>query len=105
MDWVLDDRGESLFTMEIHVEENREYQYKFKVGHGDDWDLDEQSPTSMSPALQTCLTPNVLILDRSIGQHGQPEQPAHSNVNLLPWHRPSASGSGRRQLLTANYTF
>lgn len=46
MDWVLDERGENLYTKEIEVDENRAYQYKFKVGHGNDWDLDEQSPTS-----------------------------------------------------------
>lgn len=47
MDWVLDDRGESLFTAELDIEADREYQYKFKVGHGNDWDLDEQNPTSL----------------------------------------------------------
>ena len=46
MNWVLDGRGESLFTIKIEVDPDRDYQYKFKVGYGNDWDLDEQSPIS-----------------------------------------------------------
>lgn len=50
MDWVLDEQGENFYTKEIEVDENREYQYKFKVGHGNNWDLDEHSPTTYDNA-------------------------------------------------------
>lgn len=46
MRWTLDERGENHFTSEVEVEADRDYQYKFKIGHGNDWDLDEQSPTT-----------------------------------------------------------
>jgi ATP-dependent RNA helicase MRH4, mitochondrial len=46
MNWVIDERGENLFTADIEVEPGRDYQYKFKVGYANEWDLDDQSPIS-----------------------------------------------------------
>lgn len=44
---TLDERGEHVFTSEVEVEADQDYQYKFKIGHGNNWDLDEQSPTTL----------------------------------------------------------
>jgi len=33
------------FTKKLEVEEGKEYQYKFRLGHGDWWELDESGPT------------------------------------------------------------
>jgi hypothetical protein len=37
------------FYKEVRVEEGHEYQYKFRVGEGDWWLLNEDSPTGMVP--------------------------------------------------------
>ena len=52
MQHTTDELGEYKFTKELEVEEGQEYQYKFRVGEGDWWLLNEDEPTSMySPAL------------------------------------------------------
>ena len=37
--------GEYTFTKEVEIEEGKEYQYKFRVGEGDWWLLNEDEPT------------------------------------------------------------
>jgi hypothetical protein len=36
------------FTKDVEVEEGKEYQYKFRIGEGDWWLLNEDSPNGMS---------------------------------------------------------
>lgn len=40
--------GENIFTQKLEVEPESKLQYKFRVGHGDWWLLNEDSPTGMS---------------------------------------------------------
>lgn len=43
------DNGEYEFVKEVQVEEGKHYQYKFRVGDGDTWVVDENAPTGMLP--------------------------------------------------------
>lgn len=45
MQYTTDEQGEHKFTKEVEVEEGQEYQYKFRVGEGDWWLLNEEEPT------------------------------------------------------------
>ena len=45
MQCTADELGEYRFTKEVEVEEGNEYQYKFRVGEGDWWLLNENEPT------------------------------------------------------------
>ncbi|KAH8589255.1 hypothetical protein B0O99DRAFT_600054 [Bisporella sp. PMI_857] len=45
MEYTTDDHNEHVFHKEVNVEEGQDYQYKFRVGEGDWWLLDEESPT------------------------------------------------------------
>jgi len=45
MQRTVDKQGEYTFTKEVEVEEGQEYQYKFRVGEGDWWLLNEDQPT------------------------------------------------------------
>ena len=44
MQRTVDKQGEYTFTKEVEVEEGQEYQYKFRVGEGDWWLLNEDQP-------------------------------------------------------------
>jgi ATP-dependent RNA helicase MRH4 len=94
MDWVLDERGENLYTKEIEVDEDREYQYKFKVGHGNNWDLDEQSPTSKRFPIVTRRPWHVLIQRLAYDNAG--------NVNNLLSIASKESASPMKQRLAVN---
>lgn len=44
--------GGYTFAKEVEVDQGKEYQYKFRVGDGDWWELDEAAPVGMySPFL------------------------------------------------------
>lgn len=45
MQHTVNEQGEYLFTKEVEVEEGKEYQYKFRVGEGEWWLLNEDEPT------------------------------------------------------------
>ena len=45
--FTTDAEGEHEFYKEVRVEEGKEYQYKFRIGLGDWWVLNEESPTGM----------------------------------------------------------
>ncbi|KAJ5039062.1 uncharacterized protein L3040_006732 [Drepanopeziza brunnea f. sp. 'multigermtubi'] len=45
MQYTTDENNEHDFYTEVNVEEGKEYQYKFRVGPGDWWVLNEASPT------------------------------------------------------------
>ncbi|KAI9047923.1 hypothetical protein LZ554_007725 [Drepanopeziza brunnea f. sp. 'monogermtubi'] len=45
MQYTTDENNEHEFYTEVSVEEGKEYQYKFRVGPGDWWVLNEASPT------------------------------------------------------------
>lgn len=44
----LGEDGQSTFKAQIHVEPGKEYQFKFKIGDGEWWVLDEDTPIGMS---------------------------------------------------------
>jgi hypothetical protein len=44
MDYTQDAQGEYVYTSQIRAVPGHEYQFKFKVGEGDTWALDENSP-------------------------------------------------------------
>lgn len=48
MQYTTDEKNEHEFYHEVEVEEGKEYQYKFRIGLGDWWILNEGSPTGMS---------------------------------------------------------
>ncbi|PBP17518.1 PT repeat family protein [Diplocarpon rosae] len=45
MQYTTDENNEHHFYTEVHVEEGREYQYKFRLGPGNWWVLNEDAPT------------------------------------------------------------
>ena len=45
MQYTTDEQNEHEFYREIEAEEGKEYQYKFRIGLGDWWMLNEGSPT------------------------------------------------------------
>lgn len=49
MQYTKDGDTEYKFQKEVMVEEGTEYQYKFRIGIGDWWALNETSPIGMSP--------------------------------------------------------
>jgi len=49
MQYTTDEAGEHEFYKEVQVEEGRAYQYKFRIGEGDWWLLNEDSPTGTDP--------------------------------------------------------
>lgn len=40
---------ENIFTQKLEVDPGSKIQYKFRVGHGNWWMLDEDAPTGISP--------------------------------------------------------
>lgn len=47
MDYTTAEDGEHHFTKKVMVEEGGQFQYKFRIGTGDWWALDEDAPTGM----------------------------------------------------------
>ncbi len=45
MDCSTDEIGEHTFSKEVHAKEGSTIQYKFRVGTGDWWAIDEDAPT------------------------------------------------------------
>lgn len=43
MQYILDEHNEHLYHTDVEVEEGKEYQYKFRLGEGDWWVLNEES--------------------------------------------------------------
>lgn len=86
MDWVLDDRGDNLFTTEVEVEADRDYQYKFKIGHGNEWDLDEQSPTTSD---NMGNRNNLMFIPSSSKPNVDPELVSAGDAHYSPQITPS----------------
>lgn len=53
MEWYTTSSGEYEFHKEVTVEAGHEYQYKFRIGEGDWWTLNEDSPTGRSTPNQS----------------------------------------------------
>lgn len=49
MEFRADENGELQFHKEVQVEEGAQFQYKFRIGTGEWWALNEQAPTGMFP--------------------------------------------------------
>ena len=49
MQYTTDENNEHDFFKEVYVEQGKEYQYKFRIGLGEWWILNEDSPTGMCP--------------------------------------------------------
>lgn len=47
MQHILDEHNEHQFHKTVEIEEGKEYQYKFRIGNGDWWVLDEDSEIGM----------------------------------------------------------
>lgn len=45
MEYAIDTNGDFVFTRAVTVEAGSRFQYKFKIGSGDWWALDENGPT------------------------------------------------------------
>jgi hypothetical protein len=45
MQYTTDENNEHEFHKKVEVEKGKEYQYKFRLGPGDWWTLNEDSPT------------------------------------------------------------
>jgi hypothetical protein len=45
MQYTTDEHNEHIYRKEVQVEEGKQYQYKFRMGLGDWWVLNEDSPT------------------------------------------------------------
>lgn len=51
MDFKTGSDGEHIFTKDFEVEPGSKLQYKFRVGHGNWWQLNDDAPTGKSPIL------------------------------------------------------
>ena len=49
MQYTTSDDGEHEYAKEVSVEEGKQYQYKFRMGPGDWWILNEEAPTGTFP--------------------------------------------------------
>lgn len=49
MQYTTDENNEHEFFKEVYVEQGKEYQYKFRIGLGEWWIMNEDSPTGMCP--------------------------------------------------------
>ena len=47
MDYTTDEDGDYTFKKELKVEPDAKFQYKFRVGEGDWWIVDEDTPTGI----------------------------------------------------------
>jgi len=45
MQHTINENGDYEYTKEIQIEEGKDYQYKYRIGAGDWWLLNEDSPT------------------------------------------------------------
>lgn len=57
MQHTVDEEGEYTFTKEVEVEEGKDYQYKFRVGEGDWWLLNEDERTGKYPLYDATFKP------------------------------------------------
>ncbi|KAK4190341.1 hypothetical protein QBC35DRAFT_378029 [Podospora australis] len=57
MDYVLREDGEHLFRKEVYGKPGSEVQYKFRIGEGDWWDLQQGAPTEIRLARSDAGTP------------------------------------------------
>ena len=57
MDSTIGPDGAYIFSKEFEVEPSSKIQYKFRVGHGDWWMLNEDAPTGISPDMPIVLRP------------------------------------------------
>jgi hypothetical protein len=46
--------GEFEYYKEVHIEAGKKYQFKFRIGNGDWWVLDEEFPTGMQDLKLPC---------------------------------------------------
>ncbi|KAI1476418.1 hypothetical protein F4774DRAFT_420782 [Daldinia eschscholtzii] len=79
MDVAIDQLGEHLFTKQVMVDDGTEIQYKFRIGPGDWWALDETADTVTD---EWGNTNNVLRVSINGVQDNSPEEPKPS-VNEL----------------------
>ena len=56
MDFTTEENNEYSFYKDIMVEEGSRSQYKFRIGSGDWWELDENAPTGTSVCGEICVT-------------------------------------------------
>jgi hypothetical protein len=67
MQYLTGKHNEHQYYKHVEVEEGKEYQYKFRLGEGDWWVLNEESPIGTST---------------STGRDSPPSSPAHANQIL-----------------------
>lgn len=51
MECTIKEDGEHEYRREVEVQEGADYQYKFRIGEGDWWILNEDSPTGKAAIL------------------------------------------------------
>jgi len=56
MQHTINEHNEYGYHKEVEVEEGKEYQYKFRIGDGDWWMLNEDSPMGMASADAMCFS-------------------------------------------------
>jgi hypothetical protein len=57
MEYTTDENRDYHFHKEVEVDEGGSYQYKFRIGAGDWWELNEQAPTGRFYFLSRCYIP------------------------------------------------
>jgi hypothetical protein len=55
--------GELEFTKEVEVQEGKQYQYKFRVGEGEWWVLNEEAPTGRLCLFSWILCYRIISVD------------------------------------------
>lgn len=59
MDFTTDENGEHRFHREVQVDEGGEFEYKFRIGNGDWWDVNEEAPTGPFQFVHTSIFPSI----------------------------------------------
>jgi hypothetical protein len=57
MEFITDENGEHQFHKQVQVGEGAEHQYKFRIGTGDWWALNEQAPIGKFHFVYTSICP------------------------------------------------
>ncbi|KAI0883611.1 uncharacterized protein GGS22DRAFT_33693 [Annulohypoxylon maeteangense] len=80
MDVSIDQHGIHIFTKNIMVDDGSEIQYKFRIGSGDWWVLDDNSDTAVD---ENGNTNNILRVSINSIQEAEADTKALNRVNLL----------------------
>lgn len=88
MQRVFNDQRRPIFAASVRIEPGQDYQFKFKLGTGDHWVVDESRPIGQSPFTLSCTNQtNPLaqcLIKREIGTTSSRSQWKMAQVTAVP---------------------